>query len=440
MRQFTVILALSIVLAVPTAAQKKLYIKDMKFATKEIAKLAKELIKQKRIKWKKISRSFVKEAAKSKSPSQHARLLVRLLAQLRDGHATLSPGKNAPQNVDPFPEFKDYTGAAMLLLRTKDQIFVKSAWSGARNAGLVPGMEIVSVNGEKPLDWLSGRIAIHRQYKSFSTAQHAEFYALGRGLVAKKGERWKLVVRDEKGRKKKKTLIFERARQVPNGPPFLPEGTKPITRKRDVSYGFTPSGFGYIHIRRCKSTVVSEVDKALAAVGQPKGLILDFRGNTGGSFDHEALIGRFIPKGKTMSFGRPHRSSGLVNYGGPIVVIVDGSVASAGETASGMFKEDGRAYMIGEGPTAGMSSQKREFELPSGFFKLRVSIYSNMMRFNQGRGIEGIGVPPLENLQYQPKDLFAGVDTLRRRAEELLDKFPQELVPYDPKKFGWKSK
>ena len=237
---------------------------------------------------------------------------------------------------------------------------------------------------------------------------------------------------------KKKTLIFERARQVPDGPAIFPKGTK-RSSKSNVNFGKTESGFGYIHIRRCKPSVVAEVDEALKAIGNPKGMILDFRGNTGGSFNHEALFGRFVPKGKTISFNKKYKSAGTVTYGGPIVAIIDGSVASAGETASGMFKEDGRAYVIGEGPTAGMSSGKRYIELPSGKFKLRVSVSSNMGRANKGKGIEGIGIPPHESLFYNAKDLANGIDTLTRRAEQLLKDMPKNVVPYQPDQFGWKS-
>ena len=89
------------------------------------------------------------------------------------------------------------------------------------------------------------------------------------------------------------------------------------------------------------------------------------------------------------------------------MVIVDGSVVSAGETASGMFKEDGRAFMIGPQATAGMSSSKRTIQLPSKKFSLYVSVRSNKARFNGRKGIEGIGVPPHEFVDYDPKELAA---------------------------------
>ena len=108
---------------------------------------------------------------------------------------------------------------------------------------------------------------------------------------------------------------------------------------------------------------------------------------------------------------------------------------SAAETGSGMFKEDGRALLIGESATAGMSSSKETVDLPSGKYSLYVSVSSNMGRFNDGKGIEGIGVIPQLRLEFDPEDLAAGQDTLIRRAEALLGeaaagKGPWKDVPY----------
>ncbi len=121
------------------------------------------------------------------------------------------------------------------------------------------------------------------------------------------------------------------------------------------------------------------------------------------------------------------------------MVIIDATVRSAGETGSGIFKEDGRAYMIGESPTAGMSASKQTGELASGLFSLYFAVSSNKGRFNKGRGIEGIGVIPHETVEFTVEDLIAEEDTLIKRAEALLANFPQKGVPYDPAKFGWKE-
>jgi hypothetical protein len=82
-----------------------------------------------------------------------------------------------------------------------------------------------------------------------------------------------------------------------------------------------------------------------------------------------------------------------------------------------------------------MSSSKQTLRLPSGLFSAYFSVFSNKARFNGGRGIEGVGVPPHEIVNYDPVDLAAGVDTQIRRAEELLTKgFPAGVVAYVPPK------
>lgn len=65
-------------------------------------------------------------------------------------------------------------------------------------------------------------------------------------------------------------------------------------------------------------------------------------------------------------------------------------------------------------------------------FAAYFSVRSNMGRFNGGRGIEGVGVPPHEVVVYDPAELARGVDTQIRRAEELLKQgLPREKVPFE---------
>ena len=88
-----------------------------------------------------------------------------------------------------------------------------------------------------------------------------------------------------------------------------------------------------------------------------------------------------------------------------MVVIVDSSDRSACETLAANFKEDGRAYVIGESPTAGISSSKTIIELPSRLFSTSVSVWSSMARSNAGRGLEGLGIKPHELVAFELDDL-----------------------------------
>lgn len=431
----SVLVLVAIFSPAPAQTLRTDYQKDVRFALDALEKECGHFFKLKQIDWKKVRKQFLKEAKAVKSDPDHLVLLTRLLARLRDGHAYVKPlarGKGVK-----WPDSTEKVGPGMFWCRVGKKIYVKNAWSTAAAAGVKSGMQVVKVDG-KPADrWLTARTAEVADLCSFSTPTQALFFTCTRGLAEAPGARMKLEVKDLKGKRKKKTISYSKASTVPQGPAFFPCAVKSIGRG-DVNWGTLAGGHGYVHVRRCKGNLPEMMDEALAGLGNPPGLILDFRGNSGGGFDHDGFMGRFVPAGKTLSFAKTYAPAGPAQYGGPIVVIVDGSVVSAGETASGIFKEDGRAYMIGESATAGMSSQKKTIELPSQLFALYVSVRSNKRRFNQGRGIEGIGVPPHEMVAFDPKDLTAEKDTLIRRAEALLKKFPQKKVPYDPAAFGWK--
>lgn len=413
------------------------YEKDVAFALEEIEKRCGRFFELKKIDWKKVSAEFTKAAKSVKTPEDHLVLLVRLLARLEDGHAEVRPlekggGVRAPEAIGGERE-----GPGMYWCRIGRDFYVKTAFGAAAASGVKAGDKILKVNGKAPDKWMAERIAALADVKSFSTEQHAFFFACHGGLHDKPGTRYQLELVGADGKKKSKTIACDRTGGSPLfGPAFPPEG---LASAGDLSYGTTKAGFGYIHLRRSPGDLPELMDKALAALGNPPGLILDYRGNGGGGFDHDAFMGRFVPKGKIMDFGADYKSAGPNPYGGPIVVIVNGTVVSAGETGCGAFKEDGRGYMIGESATAGMASQKETIELPSRLFSLYVSVGSNRARFNGGKGVEGIGIAPHETLEFKPRDLAEGKDTLIARAEAILRDFPNADVPYDPKAFGWEK-
>lgn len=412
------------------------YEKDVAFALDALEKECGHFFKQKGIDWSAVRKQFSAEVKSVKSDSEHWKLLVHLLARLRDGHAEvrqLEKGKNVKY---PNAGEERRTGPGLFLCRSGKTILVKNAWAEAARAGIEPGSEVLEVDGQPAAKWLDARIALLRDTVSFSTEQQAFFFACHWGLADAPGTRREFSVKTPDGKTIKRTITYGKASFVPSGAAYPPAG---LQTTKDLQYGKTASGFGYIHLRRAKEDLPEQTDTALAAIGAVPGLILDLRANGGGGMDHEAFLGRFVPQGKTLSFGNRYGSAGPNPYGGPIVVLIDGNVRSTGETASGIFKEDGRAYMIGESATAGMSSQKKTLELPSQLFGLYVSVASNKGRFNGGRGIEGIGVIPHEVVEFAAKDLAAKADTLILRAEELLKKgFPKGKVPYDPAAFGWK--
>ncbi|MFT4538596.1 MAG: carboxyl-terminal processing protease [Planctomycetota bacterium] len=429
-------------LARPSDDVRDLAKADLESALDELDKKCGHFFKTKGVDWKKVRKEMKKLAGKVETESEHYELLVTLLARLRDGHCAVKPGKDWPEGTAlPYPESwkEQKVGAGLMFCKTGKKIYVRNSWSTAAAAGIKPGMEVLSVDGVKAAKWLDQLIEETSERSSFSTDHHARYGTWRWGFSKPPGTRVKFELKADK-KSKRRTLTFDKAKTYMDGPAVTPEGT--VWMGRSVRWGKSPAGNGYLHFRRIDDDILSELDRALTEMGPVPGMVVDFRSNSGGGVDHDALEARFVPAGGK-KLERASRSAlasaGSSPYGGPMVVIVDGSVVSAGETTSGMFKEDGRAYMIGESPTAGMSASKETLQLPSGKFALYISVRSNRSDFNGGKGIEGIGVEPHELVEYDPKELTEGIDSMIRHADELLADFPQKEVSYDPKDFGWEK-
>lgn len=401
----------------------EMYQKDVEFLLKEFEAKAGHFFKTKNIDWKKVREKFIADVKKVKDDVEHIELCNCLIAQLKDGHAYLKDSKVKM----PKSEQENWVGPGMFWCLKEKQIFVKNVWSPAKDAGISEGMEIMLVDNKNAWDWLMASVKERSELMGFSTDYQAYYAACHWGLTGPPSSKMILSIKDIDGKIKMITVTRDRrgGRGIPEGPVFPPKGLKNIGRQ---SYGQTDSGFGYIHLRDVPDELPEQLDTMLSGIGDVPGLILDMRANGGGGCDHEAVFGRFLKNGA--GWGQ-YKGVGKANYTGPVVVIVDAGIRSAGETVAGIFKEDGRGYMIGDSPTAGMSSSKTTIEAPSKLFKAYFSVKSNKGRFNNGKGIEGIGVPPNEIVYYDPKDLDKGVDTLIIRAEELLKTgFPKGVVRY----------
>jgi len=170
-----------------------------------------------------------------------------------------------------------------------------------------------------------------------------------------------------------------------------------------VTTGDLPGNLGYVQIANFTDpNAVRELRKALAALGDKSGIVLDLRGNTGGltkSADEAAdlLIG---PGAEVGSESGPEGTAERVTGGDgaatrqPLTVLVDGQTASAAERLAGSLGASGRAEIVGD-PTYGKGLFQTSRVLPGGYMVL-VSTGETLDRDGapvQGRGVRVNRVP-----------------------------------------------
>jgi len=151
------------------------------------------------------------------------------------------------------------------------------------------------------------------------------------------------------------TAIPELVVRLPADPPSVYGKTLKVSRGTWV---------GYLRLGMFRESTPRELDSALVSLQQDgvQALILDLRGNIGGSFTAALeLARRFLPKGTivTTEGQAPEvnnvtfmSDSGTAASSLPLVVLIDGETASAAEMLAAALKDQQRATLIGT-PTFG---------------------------------------------------------------------------------------
>ncbi|MCD7725083.1 MAG: S41 family peptidase [Clostridiales bacterium] len=176
-----------------------------------------------------------------------------------------------------------------------------------------------------------------------------------------------------------------------------------VTRRQiespTVNYEIYDNDIGYIQITEFDDVTTEQFTEALAVVkgSGVKGLILDLRGNPGGSLPVVVEIARMIlPEGTIVytedKYGEreEYTCDGEHELEIPLVVLVNGNSASASEILAGAIKDYGKGTLIGT-TTFGKGIVQRVLPLTDGTaLKLTISDYYTP----NGNNIHGIGIEP----------------------------------------------
>ncbi len=182
------------------------------------------------------------------------------------------------------------------------------------------------------------------------------------------------------------------------------------------------------------SEAVHEALRELLAQN-PRGLILDLRGNGGGLLDTALeIVSEFIGDGVVMfeEYGDGRQETYESRPGGlatdiPLVVLIDGGSASASEIVAGAIQDRGRGALIGE-TSFGKGTVQEWIPLSRDSGAVRVTVARWLTP--QGRQIGDVGLTPDVEVELTEEDLAAGRDPqLERAQEQLLQSLTESVFP-----------
>lgn len=202
---------------------------------------------------------------------------------------------------------------------------------------------------------------------------------------------------------------------------------------------YLKDGIGYLRISHFRESTPEEIDTAINTLKMmaPEGmnlkaLVLDLRGNTGGLFSAAVqVVERFVPQGVIVStqgqldeFNKVHNSGARMNVIDlPLIVLVDGSTASAAEVLAGAFRDHRRATLVGT-PTYGKGSIQRILQFQTaeeldenGKPKPRTGgVRITLARFfsPNGQAVNGSGIAPHIVEQDKMRQLEVGLEQAAR--------------------------
>ena len=231
------------------------------------------------------------------------------------------------------------------------------------------------------------------------------------------------------------TMEFERA----DGSRFV-AALKPrtLSTRPLVTHRVLPSGVGYVRLTAFQESLHGALLQAITALKDTPALILDLRGNGGGSAAmSESLIGSFF-KTKTL-IGRTETRTGqpvtlafgaikLITlersipgrddaYAGKVALLMDSDSASASEAAAGGLQSTGRAIVVGETSCGCLLAYLGYAKLPGG----GELAYSEVgFTTVNGERIEGRGVSPDVVVERTTEDIRANRDRALEMAQAAL--------------------
>jgi len=359
----------------------------------------------KEIQWETIRERYEERIERVEDDEEYFRVIAMMLAELGDAHSgVLSPRLQEPG---------EFLG---LVRKLEGKAVVTAVRPTLGIPELTRGTVILERDGAPVEEYLRG---LDPWLVAGSTPAQREFLAYMQLLRIPSDRPVQYVVETPTGEIRELVLRWQESyRNAGQATPRAP-----------VSGEVLPSGVGLIEIRTFRSGtgVVDLFDRALEEVFDTPGLIIDLRGNGGGStlvsdsvagrfFEDDFLYGIVEFRERLPITGWAKRLPLKVRprgetYRGRVAILTDVSNMSTAELFIVAMKDSGRAITVGT-QTAGASGNPVTFNLPGG----RVRFSTGFFRRSDGTPIEGRGISPDIPVEPTIEDIRQGRDPALERA------------------------
>jgi len=374
----------------------------------------------KSIDWAEIGRRYRSRLESIHGDDAFYALLSQLVNELEDTHSWLQNYRRTlwePADV------------SIDLLEQRPVVVAVRAGSAVAAAGVAPGWEVLSVDGLSP----AAKVEVLRQYlHACSSARAFRREAFRHLLAADQASSADVQLRSPAGATKSLTLPRtggSRAQPATRVTDFE------LVRQTFVDFGRHPSGLGYIRIKSFngREEISGEFDRALEALRDTPGLVLDIRDNTGG-FGQPRIVGRLLRKrtlvaisyvksGPRHSDLRKHEvyldPAGPWQYTRSVALLVNDVTGSAADLFACELRSARRVVTAGTTTHGNLSGVAMFVVLPCG---LVVRVSNGYIADATNRPIEGAGNVPDIAVEPTLEDFLTGKDTVIEKAVSALQK------------------
>lgn len=334
--------------------------------------------------------------------------IAQALVTLNDSHTFLLP--------PPRPYVHDYGFQTEMI---GDQCFVTRVRPGsdAEAKGLRPGDELIGLEGYRPL-----RDDLWKMEYRYN--------------VLRPEPKLRLVLRDVQGQQRQ-VEVMAKFKQLPRVQDLTGDGIWNVIRDAETEEHLTRARWAEVgdDVLVLKFPIfaldASEVESLIKKARQRPALILDLRGNPGGSIDTlKALLGGMFEKdvkiadrvGRKESKPEIAKSSQRNAFAGKLVVLMNSRSASAAELFARIVQLEKRGVVMGDS-SSGSVMEAKMYHYTLGqdvvvYYGAEITEYDLIM--SDGKSLEHAGVRPDELLLPTAADLAAGRDPVLARAAALL--------------------